>query len=127
MPTYEYACKTCGHVFEHVQPISARPLRTSKCAECKKSRPVQRLISGGGGLLFKGSGFYLTDYRSEGYKKAAKAETTPSSTSASSTPADSKASKPAAESPSSKSTPSKEPSPAKASGTGSKAKSTSDK
>lgn len=74
MPTYEYACKTCGHVFEHVQPISARPLRTSRCGACGKTRPVQRLISGGAALIFKGGGFYQTDYRSESYKQAAKAD-----------------------------------------------------
>ena len=69
MPTYEYACEACDHQFEHFQSITASPIRT--CPECKKPR-VRRLISGGSGFLFKGSGFYTTDYRSENYKKAAK-------------------------------------------------------
>ena len=69
MPTYEYACEACDHQFEHFQSITASPIRT--CPECKK-RKVRRLISGGSGFLFKGSGFYTTDYRSENYKKAAK-------------------------------------------------------
>jgi putative FmdB family regulatory protein len=69
MPTYEYACDACDHQFEHFQSITASPIRT--CPECKK-RKVRRLISGGSGFLFKGSGFYTTDYRSESYKQAAK-------------------------------------------------------
>ena len=69
MPTYEYACEACDHQFEHFQSITASPIRT--CPECKK-RKVRRLISGGSGFLFKGSGFYTTDYRSESYKQAAK-------------------------------------------------------
>ncbi len=60
MPTYEYRCKACGHEFERFQKISDRPVRT--CPECKKRR-VERLISTGGGVVFKGSGFYATDYR----------------------------------------------------------------
>lgn len=72
MPTYEYACSACGHRFEEFQSITAKPL--TKCPRCKKNK-VQRLISGGAGFLFKGSGFYITDYRSDSYKSAAKAET----------------------------------------------------
>ncbi len=71
MPTYEYACENCGHQFEHFQSITARPLK--KCPQCGE-RSLQRLIGIGGGVLFKGSGFYETDYRSESYKKAAEAE-----------------------------------------------------
>lgn len=71
MPTYEYRCAACGHEFERFQSIKADPIRT--CPRCKK-RKVERLISGGGAVLFKGSGFYETDYRSESYKKAAEAE-----------------------------------------------------
>ena len=71
MPTYDYVCDKCGHEFEHFQPISARPLRT--CPNCKR-RALRRLIGSGGGIIFKGSGFYETDYRSEAYKKAAEAE-----------------------------------------------------
>jgi len=71
MPTYEYECAGCGHQFDAFQSIKARPLR--KCPACGKNT-LQRLIGTGAGILFKGSGFYQTDYRSEEYKKAAKAE-----------------------------------------------------
>jgi putative FmdB family regulatory protein len=71
MPTYEYICDNCKHQFEQFQSIKARPIR--KCPECGKLR-VQRLIGAGAGVIFKGSGFYQTDYRSEGYKKAAENE-----------------------------------------------------
>jgi len=60
MPTYEYVCEACGHDFERFQKISADPVR--KCPECGR-RKVRRRISGGGGLVFKGPGFYATDYR----------------------------------------------------------------
>ncbi|MBU0616716.1 MAG: zinc ribbon domain-containing protein, partial [Planctomycetes bacterium] len=71
MPTYEYACESCGHEFEEFQSITARPLK--KCPQCGKPK-LHRLIGTGGGVIFKGSGFYQTDYRSESYKKAAEAE-----------------------------------------------------
>ena len=71
MPTYEYVCNNCQHQFEQFQSIKARPIR--KCPECGKLK-VQRLIGAGAGIIFKGSGFYQTDYRSEGYKKAAESE-----------------------------------------------------
>ena len=71
MPTYEYACDHCGHQFEQFQSISARPLK--KCPACGRNR-LQRLIGAGAGVIFRGSGFYQTDYRSESYKKAAEAE-----------------------------------------------------
>ena len=71
MPTYEYKCNACGEKFEKFQSITAAPIR--KCPHCGKSS-VQRLIGTGAGLIFKGSGFYITDYRSEGYKEKAKAE-----------------------------------------------------
>jgi len=72
MPTYDYQCGACDHVFEEFQSITAKPLR--KCPECGKPK-LQRLIGTGAGVIFKGSGFYETDYRSEGYKKSQKAET----------------------------------------------------
>lgn len=71
LPTYEYKCDACGHAFEKFQQITAAPVK--KCPECGKSK-VRRLISAGGGMIFKGSGFYITDYRSEGYSNAAKAD-----------------------------------------------------
>jgi putative FmdB family regulatory protein len=71
MPTYEYKCEACGHGFERFQSITAAPIR--KCPACAQNR-VRRLLGGGGGLIFKGSGFYITDYRSESYKSAAKAD-----------------------------------------------------
>src|SRR6266850_1403674 len=71
MPTYEYKCEACGHKFEKFQSIKSGPIR--KCPNCGKNK-VRRLISTGAGLIFKGSGFYITDYRSESYKEKAKSE-----------------------------------------------------
>lgn len=71
MPTYDYACDACRHQFEQFQSIKAKALR--KCPKCGQLK-LRRLIGTGGALLFKGSGFYITDYRSEGYKSAAKAD-----------------------------------------------------
>ncbi|QOI99571.1 MAG: zinc ribbon domain-containing protein [Phycisphaeraceae bacterium] len=71
MPTYEYRCSACGHEFEEFQSMTAKPLKA--CPSCGKKALV-RLIGTGAALVFKGSGFYQTDYRSESYKKAAKAE-----------------------------------------------------
>lgn len=68
MPTYEYRCGSCAHEFEEFQSMSAEPLRV--CPQCEDAA-LERLIGAGAGLIFKGSGFYETDYRSEGYKKAA--------------------------------------------------------
>ena len=70
MPTYEYECLKCGHEFELFQRITEPPRK--RCPVCRGK--VQRAIGAGAGLLFKGSGFYSTDYRSEGYHRAAKAE-----------------------------------------------------
>ena len=70
MPTYEYECRSCGHAFEKFQPITATPIR--RCPVCGKS--VRRLIGNGAGVIFKGSGFYETDYRSSDYQKQAKSE-----------------------------------------------------
>jgi putative FmdB family regulatory protein len=72
MPTYEYECQQCGHHMESFQSIMAKPLK--KCPQCGKNK-LQRLIGAGAGLIFRGPGFYSTDYRSESYKAAAKAET----------------------------------------------------
>jgi len=72
MPTYDYRCAKCGHEFEKFQSMSASTLR--KCPECGKLA-LKRLIGTGAGVIFKGSGFYETDYRSESYKTAAKKET----------------------------------------------------
>ena len=72
MPTYEYKCDACGHAFEKFQPITSNAIR--KCPKCGKNK-VRRLISAGGGLIFKGSGFYITDYRDKGYGESAKADT----------------------------------------------------
>ncbi len=71
MPTYEYRCDGCGHELELFQNISAAPKK--RCPACKKQR-LKRKIGGGAGFLFKGSGFYLTDYRSDSYKKGADAD-----------------------------------------------------
>lgn len=71
MPTYEYRCRECSEVFEFLQQFSDSPKR--KCPACGRHR-LKKLISGGAGLIFKGSGFYSTDYRSPDYEKAAKAD-----------------------------------------------------
>ncbi len=71
MPTYDYKCNACSHTFEHFQSMKDKPLK--KCPECGKNS-LERLIGIGAAVLFKGSGFYQTDYRSEGYKKAADAD-----------------------------------------------------
>lgn len=62
MPTYEYACPKCGHEFELFQSMKDEPLK--KCPKCKKTG-VKRLVGGGAGLIFKGSGFYITDYKTK--------------------------------------------------------------
>ena len=80
MPTYDYECQKCGHAFEAFQQMSAEPLK--KCPECKGK--VKRLLGTGAGLLFKGSGFYETDYRSESYKSGQNADKSTASKSKSS-------------------------------------------
>ncbi len=72
MPTYEYVCGKCEHRFERFQSIMAKPIR--KCPNCGKAS-AHRLVSAGAGIIFKGSGFYETDYRSDSYKKAKESET----------------------------------------------------
>lgn len=64
MPTYEYQCQKCGHVFEAFQSITDKPLK--KCSVCEGQ--VKRLIGAGSGLIFKGSGFYITDYKKNEHK-----------------------------------------------------------
>lgn len=71
MPTYAYFCDACEHEFERFQSITEKPVRN--CPKCKKTK-VRRLITGGAGVLFKGSGFYQTDYRSKSYQEAARKE-----------------------------------------------------
>ena len=72
MPTYDYVCSACGHRFEEFQSMSSSPL--NKCPACKKSK-LERLIGTGAGVIFKGSGFYETDYRGDAYKNDAKNDT----------------------------------------------------
>lgn len=72
MPTYDYRCAKCGHEFEKFQSMSSQVLR--KCPQCGKLA-LKRLIGTGAGVIFKGSGFYETDYRSDSYKNTAKTET----------------------------------------------------
>ncbi len=72
MPTYEYRCVACGHQFEKFSP-KITDAKSVECPRCENQ--AERLISGGAGLLFKGSGFYTTDYRSDSYRSAAKKET----------------------------------------------------
>lgn len=83
MPTYDYECLACGETFERFQSITDEPLR--RCPKCRRAK-VRRLIGAGAGLLFRGSGFYTTDYRSAEYQSQAKAESgsaaTPGKTSA---------------------------------------------
>ena len=74
MPTYEYECLKCGAQFERFQSIKDDPLK--RCPTCRGK--VRRLVGTGAGIIFKGSGFYQTDYRSESYRQAAKKESEPS-------------------------------------------------
>jgi putative FmdB family regulatory protein len=71
MPTYEYACTKCGHHFDQIQSMRDKPLK--KCPKCHKLA-LKRLIGGGAGLIFKGSGFYITDYKNKGVAAAAAAD-----------------------------------------------------
>lgn len=97
MPTYEYECTACGHEFERFESMTAKPDRS--CPNCNKKK-AERRISGGGGFLFKGSGFYCTDYRSSSYKSAAKSEKSSSSSKSESAKSDSAAKSPSPASPS---------------------------
>lgn len=95
MPTYEYRCNACRHQFETLQGIKEPALK--KCPECGKNR-LQRLIGAGAGFIFKGSGFYITDYRSSSYQEKAKAESNGASQPAGEAKGDSSSSSPKAES-----------------------------
>jgi len=90
MPTYEYICEKCEHHFEKVQPITAKALTVCPHDLCPRKPwgkgKVKRALSTGGGLIFKGSGFYTTDYRSESYKAAAKKDATSSASASTSSP-----------------------------------------
>ena len=70
MPTYEYECLKCGHRFEIFQKMADRPRK--RCPKCRGK--VRRLVGSGAGMIFKGSGFYVTDYRSQSYKDQKKKE-----------------------------------------------------
>jgi len=103
MPTYDYQCDACQHQFEEFQSMKDEPLK--KCPQCKKSK-LRRLFGTGAALLFKGDGFYITDYRSESYKSAAKKEAEagkPAATDGKGSAATGGAEKPAPKTPKSKS------------------------
>ncbi len=90
MPTYDYRCDACGHELELFQSISASPKR--KCPECGRLK-LRRMIGPGAGIIFKGQGFYQTDYRSDSYKQGAEAEKKAREGGTSSSEADSKSKK----------------------------------
>ncbi|MBK8039426.1 MAG: zinc ribbon domain-containing protein [Verrucomicrobiaceae bacterium] len=85
MPTYDYECQSCGHHFEARQ--SMKDPHLTDCPQENCAGPVKRKIGVGAGFIFKGSGFYITDYRSDSYKAAAKKDSDSSSSSSSSSPA----------------------------------------
>lgn len=90
MPTYDYRCEACSHEFEAFESIKADPQR--KCPKCKKLK-LRRLIGAGAAIVFKGTGFYTTDYRSDSYKKAAAAEKPATDTGSKDSKSDSKPAK----------------------------------
>jgi putative FmdB family regulatory protein len=99
MPTYEYECPKCSHAFELVQSMRDEPLK--KCPACKKAG-VRRLVGGGAGLIFKGTGFYITDYKNkkdgpkkDGGESSKPAESKPATTTSDSKPAPAAAAAPA--------------------------------
>jgi putative FmdB family regulatory protein len=81
MPTYAYVCRKCGHEFEKFQSMKDDALTSCPQDLCGQKRwgkgKVQRQLGTGAGMIFKGAGFYITDYRSEGYKQAAKKDSSP--------------------------------------------------
>src|SRR5262245_46366261 len=100
MPTYEYICSKCDHQFELFQSIADEPLTICPKELCGLKKwgkgKVKKVIGAGAGLIFKGSGFYITDYRSEKYKEAAKKESAPATSSGGETKSGGADSKPAA-------------------------------
>lgn len=94
MPTYEYACTSCGHEFEQFQSMKDAPLK--ECPACGKKK-LKRLVGGGAGLIFKGSGFYITDYKkkSGGETKASESKSSSTETKTPAAPASATAAKPA--------------------------------
>jgi len=114
MPTYEYVCEKCSHQFEKFQSIADKSLTVCPQDLCRQKKwgkgKVKRMIVSGGGLIFKGTGFYATDYRSEKYKEAAKKDSPPASA------GDGKASTPKSDSKPASGAPSPKPSKPAASG-----------
>jgi len=106
MPTYDYVCDKCGQQFEKFQSMKDEPLKTCLKEVCGQKKwgkgKVRRVLGTGAGLIFKGSGFYITDYRSDSYKAAAKKDSESSSSSSSSSSASTPA--PAAPAPAAKTT-----------------------
>ena len=102
MPTYEYECEKCRKPFEISQSMKDEPFKTCPESACRMKKwgkgKVRRQLGTGAGLIFKGSGFYITDYRSEGYKQAAKKDSAPETPKTESKPAAEKP-KPAAKAP----------------------------
>ena len=84
MPTYDYKCDACGHAFERFHSMTAPPVK--RCPECGKLK-VKRLLGTGAGLIFKGSGFYITDYRDKSYNESAKKDSAGGASSTASKPA----------------------------------------
>lgn len=109
MPTYDYRCNNCAHAFEEFQSIKAKPLRA--CPKCGK-RTLERLIGTGSAIIFKGSGFYQTDYRGESYKQAAEADKPKPAESKPDTKPDTKADSKAEAKPAPKATVEPKPTPA---------------
>ena len=109
MPTYEYACPKCGHEFEQFQSMLDEPLK--KCPKCKKTG-VKRLVGGGAGLIFKGTGFYITDYKT---KQGTPHKDGGSDSKASSSESKTSDSKPATSTPATPATPAAPAAPVKAS------------
>ena len=121
MPTYEYVCQKCNHHFEMFQSMSDKPLGVCPKETCALKKwgkgKVKKMIGAGAGLIFKGSGFYITDYRSEKYKEAAKKETSSSTPAASASGGESKASGEGKATSTESKKPAPKPEPKKASGT----------